>query len=266
VDKAIRLSPHDPSLYGLLMTKAGALKTLGRETEALDWVRRSLALSPANPDALHYETVWLLDGVDRGQSADREGDLRRAEKDVTTLLAVNKNDPYANALNVYLLRLEGQPEQAVAEGERAVALNPGFVRTYYYLCTAYIDAGQPEKAVDCVDKAVRLSPHDPSLYGLLMTKAGALEVLGRQEEALDWVRRSLALSPANPIALRYEIALLEMLGREAEAREAYRRYSALPGPQIRTIAELRARTERIASLAPSERFIAALRIAGMPEQ
>ena len=140
-----------------------------------------------------------------------------------------------------------------------------FEHTYFYLCPAYTDAGQPEKAIDCVDKAIRLSPHDPSLYGLLMTKAGALEALGREAEALDWVRRSLALSPASPIALRHEIALLEILGRDDEAREAYRRYSALPGPQVRTIAELRA-CAAVASCAVSERRIEALRKAGMPEK
>jgi hypothetical protein len=77
-----------------------------------------------------------------------------------------------------------------------------------------------------------------------MTKAGALEALGREAEALDWVRRSLALSPANPIALRHGIALLEILGRDDEAREAYRRYSALPGttsPDDRRVAGLRRR-------------------------
>jgi hypothetical protein len=48
------------------------------------------------------------------------------------------------------------------------------------------------------------------------------------------------LSPANPIAQRHEIALLEFLGRDDEAKEAYRGYSALPGPKVSTITELRA--------------------------
>ncbi len=267
VDKAVRLSPHDPSLYGLLMTKAGALETLGRDAEALDCVRRSLALSPANPIALRTRAVWLLDGVDRGQTADREGDLKRAEEDVKTLLAINLKDPWAHALKVYLLRLEGQPEQAVAEGERNIALNPDLVQTYYYLCPAYTAAGQAEKAIDCVDKAVRLSPHDPSLFGLLMTRAGALATLGRDAEALDWVRRSLALSPQNQIAQLLEIAILEILGRDAEARGAYRRYSARPESQVRTIADARRYAPSAAALkAAVERYMEALQKAGMPEQ
>ena len=47
---------------------------------------------------------------------------------MTTLLAVNPSDPWAHAFKVYLLRLEGRPEQAVAEGEQSVALNPGFAQ------------------------------------------------------------------------------------------------------------------------------------------
>ena len=78
----------------------------------------ALRLDPHNVIALGVRAVWLLDGMDQAQSADREGDLKRAKEDVTTLLAINKSDAYANALNVYLLRLEGQPEQAVAEGEK----------------------------------------------------------------------------------------------------------------------------------------------------
>jgi TolB-like protein len=66
----------------------------------------ALRLDPHNVLALGVRAVGLLDGVERGQSADREGDLKRAEEDVTTLLAINAIDPFAHAAKVYLLRLE----------------------------------------------------------------------------------------------------------------------------------------------------------------
>ena len=237
-----------------------------KRAELLEPCSEALRLDPHNALALSIRAVGLLNGVQFGQSDDREGDLKRAQADITRLLAVNANDSYAHALNVYLLRLKGQPEQAVAEGERNIALNPGFTETYYQLCPAYTDVRQAEKAIECVDKAIRLSPHDPNLYGLLMTRAGALESLGRSAEALGWVRRSLAVSPRYPTALRHEIALLEILGRDDEAREAYQRYSALPGSQIRTIAELRARATDAGVSGPSPTFVEALRKAGMPEE
>jgi adenylate cyclase len=195
----------------------------------LEPCNEALRLDPHNTVALGNRASQLLDGVDRGQSADRAGDLKRAKDDVTTLLAMNADDSSAHALNAFRLRLEGQPAQAVAEGERSVALNPSSVVSYFSLCPAYLEARQPEKAIDCVDKAVRLSPHDPALWGLFLTKAAALDVLGRDSEALDWVRRSLALAPENLAAQKREIAILEKLGRDEEAREAYRRYSARPG-------------------------------------
>ena len=269
-ERAIRAHPGSPMALALLCgaraaTYSAEVVDPEKSAEVFKTCDEALRLDPHNVIALSVRAVWLLDAVDRAQSADREADLRRAKEDITTLLAVNPDNPWARTLKVNLLRLQGQPEQAVAEGEQIVALNPGFVQTYYWLCPSYTDAGQPEKAIDCVDKAVRLSPHDPSLYGLFMTKAGALETLGRDTEALDWVRRSLALSPANPIALRHGIALLEILGRDAEAKEAYRRYSALPGPKVSTIAELRA-CAAVPSCAASQRNIEALRKAGMPEQ
>jgi adenylate cyclase len=189
----------------------------------------AVRLDPHNPVALGNRASLLLDSVDRGQSADRAGDLKRAKDDVTTLLAMNADDSFAHGLNAFRLRLEGQPAQAVAEGERSVALNPSWAVPYFFLCPSYREAGQPEKAVDCVDKAIRLSPHDPSLWGLFLTKAGALDALGRDSEALDWVRRSLALAPENESAQRSEMVILEKLGRDDEAREAYQRYSARPG-------------------------------------
>jgi adenylate cyclase len=265
-----RVEPRNPmALAFLCAARAGNYAPEAvdpaKRAEFLEPCDEALRLDPHNVLALGVRAVGLLNGVDRGQSADPEGDLKRAKDDIATLLAVNTNDSYAHALNVYLLRLKRHPEQAVAEGERSVALNPGYVETYYYLCSAYTDVKQPEKAIDCVDKAIRLNPHDPNLYGLLMTRAGALESLERNAEALDWVRRSLALSPMNPTALRHEIVLLEYLGRDEEAQEAYRRYSALPGPQIRTIAELRARAMDAGVSGPSSAFVEALRKAGMPD-
>ena len=160
----------------------------------------ALRLDPHNAVALGNRAGLLLDGVERGQSANREGDLKRAKADVMTLLAINADDSFAHALNAYRLRLEGQPAQAVAEGERTIALNPSLVVAYFSLCPSYLEADQPEKAIDCVDRAIRLSPRDMALSGLLLTKATALDVLGRDSEALDWVRRSLALAPDNQLA------------------------------------------------------------------
>ena len=75
-----------------------------KRAEILEACDEALRLDPHNALALGVRAVGLLNGVDQGQSADREGDLRRAKEDITTLLAVNANNSYAHALNVYLLK------------------------------------------------------------------------------------------------------------------------------------------------------------------
>ncbi|MBV8241535.1 MAG: tetratricopeptide repeat protein, partial [Hyphomicrobiales bacterium] len=221
VDKAIGLSLPDPSLSKLFLTKATALDVLGRDSEALDWVRRSLALAPEFQAAQRREIAIL-------EKLGRDDEARQAYRRYSAL--------------------PGGPN--------------------FSLCQFDLEADQPEKAIDCVDKAIGLSLPDPSLSELFLTKATALDVLGRDSEALDWVRRSLALAPENQLAQLWEIAILEIVGRDAEAREAYQRYSARPGTQFRTIADIMARGAPSAPAlkAASDRGIDALRKAGMPEK
>ena len=272
-ERASTARPHNPGAQELAFRCAiGATNYEAvdpqKRAALLEPCNEALRLDPHNTVALGNRANLLLDGVDRSQSADRDGDLGRAKEDAAALLAMNADDSFAHGLNAYRLRLEGQPAQAVAEGERSVALNPSWVVPYFSLCPSYLAADLPEKAVDCVDKAIRLSPHDPDLYGLFLTKAAALDVLVKESEALDWVRNSLALAPENQAAQLREIAVLEKLGRDGEARQSYQRYGARPGTQFRTIADI------MASGVPStptlkgafEREIEALRKAGMPEQ
>ena len=135
-ERASRRAPGSPMALALL---CGARATdysaevvnPEKRAELFKTCDEALRLDPHNGIALGVRAAWLLDAVDRAQSADREADLTRAKEDITTLLAINPDDPWAHALKVNLLRLERQPEQAVAEGEQSVVLNPGYVQTYY---------------------------------------------------------------------------------------------------------------------------------------
>jgi adenylate cyclase len=47
VDKAIRLSPRDPTLWGLYETKGEAFFIMQQDDRAIEWVRRSVAAAPS---------------------------------------------------------------------------------------------------------------------------------------------------------------------------------------------------------------------------
>jgi predicted Zn-dependent protease len=86
-DKAIRLSPRDPLLSGFYGEKAWALLMLQRDDQAIEWLRRSLAMAPENSiqQALLASALALTGGRRK-----RRGALQRylSQKDTTSKTVV----------------------------------------------------------------------------------------------------------------------------------------------------------------------------------
>ena len=58
----------------------------------------------------------------------------------------------------HIYRLKRQHDKAIAEGERAVALNPNGADTHAYFAPILFSAGKPEEALAMIKKAIRLNP------------------------------------------------------------------------------------------------------------
>jgi tetratricopeptide (TPR) repeat protein len=58
-DKAIRLSPRDPSLQFMYFGKSWAYFGLKRYDQAIDWARRAIAIGPNNPFPQSSLRRWL---------------------------------------------------------------------------------------------------------------------------------------------------------------------------------------------------------------
>ena len=94
-----------------------------------------------------------------------------------------------------ILQAEGRTEEAVAEHERALAIDPSQADAVANLGVDYLYLGQPDKSVEYFDKAIRMSLYDPALlywYGL---KAWANFGLRKYDQAIDWARRAIAINP-----------------------------------------------------------------------
>ncbi len=70
---------------------------------------------------------------------------------------------WAHSLKGRILLAQGRNEEAVAEYERALALDPSNVDAAAGLGFDYGALGEFDKSVEYFDKAIRASPHDPSL-------------------------------------------------------------------------------------------------------
>ena len=89
--------------------------------------------------------------------------------------------------------IHGRHDEAIVEFERAIGFNPSNISAYTWLSDLYFLTGQEEKAIAVVDKAIRLSPLAFDLPHLLLYKALALVVLGRDAEASSLLGQALAL-------------------------------------------------------------------------
>jgi adenylate cyclase len=109
-----------------------------------------------------------------------------------------------------------QHAQAIAEQERAIALNPNDAAGYADLAEILVWAGRPEEALGLVEKAMRLNPHYPVNY--LFTLGFAYSTLERYEEAMATLKRALTRSP-DDLGIHLVLAVIySEIGREEEAR------------------------------------------------
>jgi protein O-GlcNAc transferase len=86
----------------------------------------------------------------------------------------------------------GQPAQAIAPLELAVALEPGSATTRNLLGQALALSGRIESAAQSFSAALAIDPADPALH---VNLGIALEQLGRLEESMRSFDQALALSP-----------------------------------------------------------------------
>jgi tetratricopeptide (TPR) repeat protein len=126
------------------------------------------------------------------------------------------------------LLLNGEPDAAIAEFQKALALRPKSARTFGRLGAAYARAGQTEAAVEQYLRAIQLAPDDPTPYREL---AHLYADQGRVNLAMVTLRDGLAMAKTNPAlqaAMAEELAgLYEREGMAAEAAQARERARAL---------------------------------------
>ena len=81
-DKAIRLSPHDPSLNDMYMGKAWAYNESGHYDQAIEWGRRAIA---SNPSSNGYEML--------GRAYLSKGEFEKALEFYDKAILLGPNDP-----------------------------------------------------------------------------------------------------------------------------------------------------------------------------
>jgi tetratricopeptide (TPR) repeat protein len=149
-------------------------------------------------------------------------------------------------------------ERAIAEAERAIALDPNRAGAYSQLGVVLSMVGRHQEAIAPLEKAIRINPMAPSIY--FRRLGGAYRFIGRYEEAIVQYKKAINLSPD---ALYPHLGLAATYceaGRDAEARA-----EALEALRIQPELFLESLAKRFAlkNKADIDRFIGALRKAGL---
>jgi adenylate cyclase len=232
---------------------------------------QALQANDRNAWALSQVSLKYSAGVLNGQSTDPQADLAKADDLASRALALDPNNFFAHFVKSYVLLGRKRTEEALAEIERTLALNPGFTNTCLPLCLANNYLVRPDRCLELVDKAIRISPRDPFVRLFYHLKGWALFEKQHYAEAIESLRLAIPSSGNGAFPYLLLASALALTGHTSEAHEALQQYLAYPGGTPGgTIAQVRAfqmsAADNPAWIGYNERLFEGLRKAGMPEE
>jgi tetratricopeptide (TPR) repeat protein len=234
---------------------------------AQTYFERALAIDPDNVDALAWNAFADIALVVSG-SADYERTARFAAAEAATAKALFLAPDHAGAHWVigFAFGFTNRIELAIAECERALALDRNFARAHAIIGMHKLHLDRGEETEAHVLEALRLSPRDAMVFGWLGIAGYATDYLGRYEEAVAWQRRSIDANPNYPTSHFHLAIALAHLGRLEEAQAAARVGLALDSHfTISSFLAANRFSDSLAHLAWRERQADGLRKAGVPE-
>lgn len=145
---------------------------------------------------------------------DQEKSIPLAEE----LLAMRPEDPILVERLVSLYQRGNQPDKTIALFERALARDPGRKRNLSFrLVPLYIQVGRQPEAMALVDAMLEDNPDDANV---IMQTAGALQQLGRTEDAKTLYKEGIERFPQHRYNLTMQLAnLAQQQGNIDEAWE-----------------------------------------------
>ena len=175
----------------------------------------AISMCPENPVGYAQLSSVYLHEYSFGNTKSQET-LKKGIELAQKALAIDESLPWPHDLLCFLYSINREHDKAIAEGERAVALDPSGSDAYRGYASALLFAGRSKEAIPMFQKAIRLNPNAPA--HTFSNFGSALRMAGRLEEAVPAFKKALQRAPdfINP-----HIGLLvtySMMGREKEAR------------------------------------------------
>ena len=183
-------------------------------------LEEAIALDPEYPRLYmglaitHFMDVWF------GTTASWDQSLARAFELAQKSISLDDSNSTANAYSILgsIYGMKRQYDQAIANCERAVSLDPNSPENFEWLGIVLTWAGRAEEAVKYLEYGLRLNPFPP--VSCLNNLAVAYRDSGQYEKAIGAAKKALQREPNTQFPYIHMAVSFIRLGREEEARSA----------------------------------------------
>ena len=220
------LQAYDEFLKGWqgyrLLTKAGFAEAKIHLEKAVEldpeFARAYAALAVLYWKAIQLAAPELKQGL--GLTNHAAVNAVRAKPQLFLKKAMKKPTALAHGLmsQIYLLRY--QRDEALAEIERAVAMDPNDPELYSWMSNILWFMGKNSEAIESAKMGLRLDPNNPTTYLIQLGKAYLPD--GNLQESLQVLERAKRLNPELSGSVAFSQSIIYGIqGRNEEARTAY---------------------------------------------
>jgi adenylate cyclase len=205
-------------------------------------------------------TYW--EDAFHGWSESREASLLRAVELAQKALGLDASDPMIHSLWGAIYLQQKRYDQAIAKGEKSIALGPNQAFPHFLLAMYLFHSGRYKEALPLIRKAMRLDPYYPPFYLELL--GGVYLRMEDYEEAVEAFKMLVARQPHRILGhLGLAVAHIH-LGRKEQARsEVAEVLRLMPEYSLEVYRKQAHGMDR--DPAEVQKHIEALRQAGLPE-
>ena len=188
---------------------------VGDNNLARRMAEEAIAMCPEVPAAYYLMAgVHSIDYFLRSTKSPQES-IDKAIEMTQKALTLDGSYDQARGLLGHLYTAKREYEKGIAEGERAVAVNPSDPTVIAYYATSLGFAGRSEEAIPLFQKSIRLNPFGP--IWVCQNFGNALQMTERFEEAVSAYKKVIQRAPNYIWGHLMLAATYSKMGREKEA-------------------------------------------------